>query len=190
MKTLLVASVAVSFTFTFAGHSQSTVQFANTPATAITTNNLQGATGLMSGAGAYRIGLYAGPFGAGEGSLLLVATAANGATPGLFNGGNVAVPFPGGGMVSFQVRAWSAFGGSSYEEALSYAQGGGVPLAHLGKSDLGFFTVGGGPIIIFGNGLGQVGGFELRPVPEPSVWALMICGVLAYGVFSRRLRPC
>lgn len=167
---------------------QGTVDFRNTPTTQISTNDLQGHSGLTQGAGNYRMGLYWGPFGTAEGSMTLAQLEPNLATPGLFGTGSlVPIPFPGGSQVSFQVRAWSAAAGNSYEEALSYALGGGSPTAYLGKSTTGSFTVGTGTVVIFGTGPGQVGGFVLSPIPEPGTWVLLGVG-LAFFAWNRGRR--
>jgi len=167
-----------------ATHGQGTVDFRNSPSTPITTNNLQGATGLISGAGNYRFGLYVGPFGSSAGSLTLVGLGTNGATAGQFNGGSgVIAGFPSDTQVSFQVRGWSSFAGSSFEQALTYATGANMPLAYLGQSTLGFFTTpSSGSVIIF------VGGFELAPIPEPSAFVLSLLGLsLLGGLRLRRI---
>lgn len=161
------------------GRGQGTIDFRNTPSTPITTNNLQGTSGLISGAGNYRFGLYVGPFGSSGGSLTLVGLGTNGAIAGQFNGGSgVIAGFPSGTQVSFQVRGWSSFAGNNYDQAFTYATGGNLPLAYLGQSTLGFFTVpNSGSVIIFGTGPGQVGGFELTPIPEPSTYVLSLFGL-------------
>jgi hypothetical protein len=112
----------------------------------------------------------------------------NGAVAGLFDGGNVTVPGAQlGAQFTFQVRGWSSFSGPSYESALLFAQGSGVPLTYAGQSTLGFFTVpNSGSIPIFGTGPGQVGGFELQPVPEPGAWLLGVLGLSLLAAFTRR----
>lgn len=168
------------------GRGQGTVDFRNTLSTPITTNNLQGTSGLISGAGNYRFGLYVGPFGSSGGSLTLVGSGINGTIAGQFTGGSVVAGFPPDTQVSFQVRGWSSFAGNSYEQASIYATGGNLPLAYLGQSMLGSFTVpSSGSVILFGTGPGQVGGFELSPIPEPSTFILSVVGLLLLG--GRRL---
>ncbi len=159
---------------------QGTVTFANTPTTTISTNNFY-FNGVMSGAGNYSFGLYLAPFG--NSPSMLVATTTNGPFPGLFNGGSVApVGFGVGSQVFFQVRGWSIYAGSSYEQALQNALNGGTAIL-LGESSLGFFTVpASGSVPIFGTGPGQVGGFTLAPlVPEPSAFILGLMGFLFLG---------
>lgn len=171
-------------------HGQGAVEFHNTSSTPITTNNIfTGTTGLMSGPGNYRFGLYVGPLGSSPGSLTLIGSATNISVPGLFGtSGNIVVPpLPGGSQVSFQVRGWSSFSGNSYEQAFAYAVGGNVPFAYLGQSTMGSFTVpSSGSVIIFGTGPGQVGGFELTPVPEPSAYALSLLGLSLFGAWRLR----
>ena len=139
---LLLVSAANSF-------GQGTVVFQNTasPAFNLTTNNGLGtAPGPISGAGAYRIGLYASVnTNATAGSLALVGLATNvAALPGKFNGGGGFIlpnGFPTGTPIVFQLRGWSFAGGTSFEEALVSSAGN----VALGVSPLGVTTPGHGP---------------------------------------------
>jgi hypothetical protein len=173
--------------------AQGVVDFQNTGTTQITTNSFTGATGPTLGAGNYLFGLYVGPFGSPLDSLSPVGSAANISLPGLFgtSGNFVNVAFPPGTQVSFQVRGWSTFAGSSFEQANAYAAGANFPIAYLGVSAPGFFTVpSSGSVVLFGTGPGQVGGFELTPIPEPSFRALGLLAVLTlYIGFFRRNEP-
>jgi hypothetical protein len=185
MAVLCLAYVTVGALTTSA---QSTIDFRNTAGTAISTNDLAGHSGLISGAGNYLFGLYMGPFGSNPDALLLSGLTANGSTAGLFGtaGNPVPIGFPVGSQVSFQVRGWSGFAGSSYESALAYATGGNLPLAYLGTSTPGSFTVpASGSVIIFGSGPGQVRGFELTPIPEPSAAMLGVLGLGLLGLCAR-----
>lgn len=170
--------------------AQSTIDFRNTVGTPISTNDFQGNTGLISGAGNYLFGLYLGPFGNSADTFLLSGLAASSSTAGLFGtlGNPVPIGFLVGAQVSFEVRGWSSFAGNTYEQALAYAIGGNSPPAYLGKSAPGSFTVpSSGSIILFGTGPGQVGGFQLTPIPEPSTTVLGLLGVLTlYIGLSRK----
>ena len=162
--------------------AQGVVDFHNTGTTQITTNSLTGATGPTSGGGNYLFGLYVGPFGSPLNSLSPVGFATNISLPGLFgtSGNFVNVGFSAGTPISFQVRGWSTFAGNSFEQATAYASGANFPNAYLGVSAPGFFTVpSSGSVVLFGTGPGQVGGFQLTPIPEPSTTALGLLGMLA-----------
>ena len=155
----------------------------NAPTNSITTNGL-GGNGPISGAGNYRFGLYVGSPGSPAGSFSLVGLAVNGDVPGMYPGQNSIIPPPiGGGTIAIQVRAWSAFAGFSYEEALSYALAGNNPIAFLGQSTVDTYTIG-SPIPY------RPAAFELTPVPEPSTFALLIAGAgtLLFAIRRRQLR--
>ena len=170
--------------------AQGVVDFHNTSTTQITTNSLTGAIGPTSGAGNYLFGLYVGPFGSPLNSLSVVGLAANSSLPGLFgmSGNFIAAGFPAGTQLSFQVRGWSSFAGNSFEQANTYTAWANFPIAYLGVSAPGSFTVpSSGSIVLFGTGPGQVGGFQLTPIPEPSTTLLGLLGVLmVYKGFARR----
>jgi len=167
--TLLILSGYLSALPSF---GQGTVNW-NPPSSPITTNNLQGSTGPISGAGQYLFGLYVGNLGDPESSLTLVRVTTNALATGTFSPvNNVLLPgFPNGQQITFQVRGWSSFAGPSYASARAYALGGGDPLAYLGQSALGNYLIGSpGPL--------QSGAFVLTPVPEPSTAALGVVGLL------------
>jgi len=175
--TLLILS---GFLFALPSFSQGTVNWAS-PSSPLTTNNLQGSNGSISGAGQYRFGLYIGALGTPESSLTLIAVTTNALVSGAFSPvNNVLVPFALGQQITFQVRGWSSFAGLTYESALAYALGGGDPLAYLGQSALGIYPIGApGPL--------QSPTFVLTPVPEPSAVLLGMAGLLlALLVGSRR----
>ncbi len=166
---------------------QGTVAWANTPTTLITTNDGQGLSGLMTGAGNYEFGLYVGPLASDSGSLSLVAVATNGTIDGRLAASSLALPgFSAGTQLSFRIRGWSAFAGTDYDSALNFGLAGQNPVAYLGQSDSGFFTVpNSGSIPLFGQGAGQVRGFELTPVPEPGAVTFTIIG---FGVLTLMLQ--
>jgi hypothetical protein len=176
------------------GRAQGVVDFHNTGTTQITTNSFSGATGPTIGSGNYLFGLYVGPFGSSMSSLSPVGLTTNISLPGLFgtSGNFLATGFPPGTQLSFQVRGWSSFAGNSFEQAYAYASGAISPIAYLGVSAPGFFTVpSSGSVILFGTGPGQVGGFSLTPIPEPSVALLGLLGGVAFftGSLRRKKRP-
>jgi hypothetical protein len=173
--TLLILS---GFLISLSSFGQGTLSWVP-PGSPIATNNLQGSSGSISGAGQYRFGLYIGSAGAPESSLTLVALTTNALAIGTFSGvNNVFTPFANGQQITFQVRAWSAFAGATYESALAYALGGGDPLAYLGQSPAGNFVIGSpGPL--------QSGTFVLTPVPEPSAVLLGVTGGLLILLVSR-----
>lgn len=189
MKKLVLIAALVGLTSSAFAQS---VVFANTASAAfkLTTNNAAGtASGFMSGANGYRIGLYAQEgLNHPESSLVLVGLATNAAPAALagnFNGGNpffLPSPYAAGDSITFQIRAWAFSGGLSYEEA--FANG-----AAAGRSALGFTSLGGGtvfPGVLFGTAAGQVGSFTIAPVPEPSSIAIGLLGLGAIALFRRR----
>jgi hypothetical protein len=192
-KLLCIIYLSAAALVGMAAKAQGVVDFHNTGTTQITTNSLTGATGPILGAGNYLFGLYVGPFGSPLNSLSPVGLATNVSLPGLFgtSGNFVNAGFPAGTQLSFQVRGWSTFAGNSFEQANAYAAGANFPIAYLGVSVPGFFTVpGSGSVVLFGTGPGQVGGFQLTPIPEPSTTVLGLLGVLTlYIGFSRRKGP-
>jgi MYXO-CTERM domain-containing protein len=192
-KLLLLAALAG----TVAGvYGQGSVVFNNTASAAynVTTNDAFGGNaGLMSGAGRYRVGLYASTdLLAGAGSLSLVGLSTNIGIAGKFSGGSPFVlpnGYPTGTPIRFQLRGWSFAGGLSYEEAVTASLGDPLNIA-LGTSALGTTTPGGGPTppgALFGTAPGQLtSGFVVAPVPEPSSIALGLLGLGAIALFRRR----
>jgi len=190
MKKLLLAIALLAAVVT--AYGQGRVNFSNGSTTAITTNDNSGGVGQISGAGNYYFGLYLGPSGSSESSLTLVLLATNTALSGRLSGGNPAplpAPWASGASpdptypLTFQIRGWSASAGLSYEAAQSAAG------AFAGKSALGSVSPTSTPTAaaaLFGTGAGQVGGFVLTPVPEPSTIALGLLGLGAVALFRRR----
>jgi hypothetical protein len=182
-KLLTVLTLLVAHTMCLA---QSDIHFGNTLTTLLMTNDNVGPIGPISPASDYRIGLYIGSFTADPGSLSIVAAAFNSSTPGRFEGGNVLAPFSPGVQLSFEVRAWSAFAGNSYEEAITF--GANNPGVLAGISGLGSFTLpASGTVELFGTAPGQVGGFVLTPVPEPSTWLIALAAGMLL-LFRRQAR--
>jgi len=201
MKTflLLVSILVVSFS----AFGQGRVSFRNTASTSYylyTNNALMTSSGWISGANAYRIGLYASTsVGASESSLTLIGLATNSAAlPGRFLGPNpYALPaqFVAGSPITFQLRAWSFAGGLTYEEALVAAAADPLNVA-TGTSPLGTVTPTAVPspaAELFGTNPGQLSsGFCIGCIPEPSTHTLASLGAVALLLFSRharRLKP-
>jgi hypothetical protein len=181
--------------------AQGTVAFHNTasPGYRFWTNNWQGnVSNLISGADAYRIGLYGSTdLAASEGSLVLLALATNApsaALAGYFNGGS-ALPLAGlsvGTAIRFHLRAWSLSAGANWSEASITAAQDPYSLG-MGTSPLGSTVLGGGiipPGALFGTSPGQLsrGFMILHPelVPEPSLGALAFLGAVTGFLFLRR----
>jgi hypothetical protein len=181
MKRTLLFAVVLLLSLTGA-FGQGTLIFNNNASAAynLYTNNPSGTgPGLLSGAGRYRVGLYASTnLSATAGSLELVGLGTNTALAGKFNGGSAFVlpnGYPTSQQIVFQLRAWSLSAGLSYAE--------------LGTSPLGMTTPGGGLIqagALFGTSPGLLPtGFVLN-IPEPSTIALGLLGLGAIALFRRR----
>ena len=196
MRTWLV--ICVLMLLTAQAFPQGQVDFSNTSSTRLSTNVFQGHTGFTTGVNAYRIGLYIAPEGTTDPNVfsLMGPTAVNrtGSGDGLFNGNRgdgffFNISNNSGQTIAFQVRAWSYFAGSTYEEALLYA---GPETVYAGSSTIGYTTPATGAALapnLFGTTPGTVGGFTLTPIiPEPSTWALIVvaAGVLWCAARTRR----
>jgi hypothetical protein len=191
MKKLLLLCVSMLAVVT--AYGQNRVALANTSTTLITQTNQQtGATGNISGAGNFRFGLYVGDVGTAEGSLQLVGLGTNTALAGRFSGGNpfaISAPLGDGRQLTFQVRGWSLAAGSTYEQAAAAAVNNADVNIFFGVSSLGTVTPTASPnpaAALFGTGAGQIGGFQLTNVPEPSSIALGLLGLGAIALFRRR----
>jgi len=106
-------------------------------------------------------------------------------TGGYFIGGTVdvnSIPPVGGGWAWLQVRAWDARLGATFEDAAAGGLGG------YGESAL-FYAKGSDPFLPDGQLPGHLIGlqsFNLLPeVPEPSTWALLVCGGLGFWLAAR-----
>jgi hypothetical protein len=198
MKTFLALASTLATATTLL--AQGRVQFANTSTTLITTNTLlQGASGPMSGAGQYVVGLFMGQAGSGFASLQPVAYATNAFLAGRFSGGaNLVLPAPydGSTAVAFQVRAWSANLGYTWAEVthtLATAPPCWPPATSFaGSSAIGSVLPATGiatSSVLFGTGAGQISGFAMYDFvcPEPATAALAGAG-LAGLLFARRRR--
>jgi len=91
--------------------------------------------------------------------------------------------FNSGTSVNFIIRAWqSSTGGADWAAARP-------GLTFLGTSALGTAILGGGAFplpVAFGTGAGQIGGFNVVPIPEPSSMALAGLGAASLLLFRRR----
>jgi hypothetical protein len=194
MKRTLLFAVVLLLSLTGA-FGQGTLIFNNNASAAynLYTNNPSGTgPGLLSGAGRYRVGLYASTnLSATAGSLELVGLGTNTALAGKFNGGSAFVlpnGYPTSQQIVFQLRAWSLSAGLSYAEALAAAAVNPLNV-ELGTSPLGMTTPGGGLIqagALFGTSPGLLPtGFVLN-IPEPSTIALGLLGLGAIALFRRR----
>jgi hypothetical protein len=158
-----------------------------------TNNTTLTASNLMSpSAGIYTFGLYVGAVSTPEGSLELVGTVGNGGLqPGYFSGANpfqLPAPYGPGTPINFQIRAWSAWAGANWNEALATSAANPSSVA-LGQSTIGTVTPGSTPPApLFGTTAGLLSrGFEVSlPIPEPSSIALGLLGVGAMVLFRRR----
>ena len=169
--------------------AQGTIHFANTASTTLSTNSgpvpppgqAPNVTGLISGAGNYNIGLYIAPQGTTDpAAFSFLVVAQNGAIPGRFDGGQIVIPGNTGQNIAFQVRAWRSSDGPTFE---SNPTG-----TYRGVSTIGLVTPALGGTEIFGTGPGQVGGFVLGNVPEPSTYALVVLGLGMGSLFLRGQR--
>ncbi len=193
--------------FTVSTFAQGTVNFSNNTLTRLYTNTLEfgqppNLVGQMAGPGQYRIGLYIAPAGTTDPNAfsLVGPTTLNSLTPGLFNGnpsgGFFVVPGNTGQPIAFQVRAWQASAGSSYES-------GPCCGVYRGASAIGSVTPATGVVLtpnLFGAAPGQVGGFALCPqtpettgpcvIPEPSsAWLALLGAAVGCGMLRLRFRP-
>ena len=195
MKKLLLAGAALLCVAT--AYGQGRVAFLNNSTTPISTNttSIGGASGPTSGAGNFYFGLYVGTLGTPSNALTLNILATNSGIAGRLTGGSPAplvAPHADGTTypLTFQIRGWSAAGGTSYEAAL-LAQATN-PNILTGASILGQVTPTFAPVVqaaLFGtSGGGLVPGFALAPggVPEPSSIALGLLGLGAIALFRRR----
>jgi hypothetical protein len=196
MRALFVLALSLGAAVATLGQGTIIIGNSGSPNYRLWTNNASGtASNLMSGGG-YGIGFYVSTnLGASAGSLELVGVTTNSASPaqaGYYFTGPLILPngYPGGGAITFQVRAWSRAGGLSYAEALLAAGSDPLNIA-LGVSPLGTVTLGNGigpTPSIWGTGPGQLShGFEIRPIPEPSIMALGVLGLGAIALFRRRM---
>jgi len=185
IKTLLLGAAIT--TMAAVGYSQGTVSF-GTFQFAPATNTVLGAR-VPTGAG-YLAQLYYGGATATEAQLISVTNAPANFAPvaGFISAGTrytQAGVLGGGAPGTFQIRAWTAALGSSYEAALVEYHNPSSPLygtAVLGNSQLFNVTTGnpnGSPPTSPALIPNTLPGWNLVPVPEPSVIALGALGLAA-----------
>jgi hypothetical protein len=177
--------------------SQGSIQFANFVVPNLVSNSI---TGRPVEAGTkFQVALYFAPDGVvDEEEFVQLGPSVGFVEPGRFAGGTREVPgVDGGAYAMFQVRAWEAAFGSTYEEAISNRNPQGGRLALAGETGImrvqpGFGTLPPAPLV-GGNVEAVVGaplreGFILTVVPEPAPALLWLIGMGALAVYaSRRL---
>lgn len=187
MKKSIIAMVA-AVAFAASSYGQGTVAFNNAAGSLVT----YGPGGPNAGGSSLAVGnqillgLYWGAAGSTEAQLVQIGgTTTIAPSAGRYSGGQrtTGVATAPGATAVFQVRAWSASMGATYEEALTAAGG------YRGTSTLFSSTTGGvgspaSPAVPLSL---TVPGFSVAfiPVPEPSVVALAVLGVGAL-LFRRR----
>ena len=191
-RLLILATLFIAISLSAQPATMSFYNSANFP---LWINNGSGTgSNLMSGANAFRIGLYLSRgTNQTESMLGLFRMTTNLAgLPGMFNGGypRFSSDYSHGDYVTFQIRAWSLSAGTTYEEASLAAVSN--PNVLLGRSDLGytFLVQDQVPRPLFhptAPGLLR-SGFEIGPVPEPSSWALFGLGSVVVWMIGRRRR--
>jgi len=194
-KLAVIASLGL---FAVATYGQGTVSFANGAPTAV--SNILTGVRVVAGT-TFRVALYyhveqaTAPTsadidaGLSQGRAAIVySTNFNTPSAGQFNAGSRTTPAAPGADAWFQVRAWEAAFGATYEQAVNAAPQGGR-LALAGTSNVIRVTTGGvgsppsNPGSLVNSGLL---GFYIVPVPEPSVLGLGIIGIGALFLLRRR----
>ncbi|HLH57293.1 MAG TPA: PEP-CTERM sorting domain-containing protein [Verrucomicrobiae bacterium] len=182
LSVLLVSIVLLSRTLL----AQGTVNFFNSDSTLISAGAPGQGVPITSPAGSYFFGLLLAPPGTTDPSHFsftgIYATNVGGAFPGRISGGTD-VRVPGWiefGTMSFFVAGWSASLGHDWQQ--TWINGAFGTSGFFGQSAIatgmasGPTTPPNPPYNLFGGGTGIQTGFDLLPVPEPSVWALVVAG--------------
>ena len=190
MKKLAIMAAAVFATVNI--YAQGTVNFSNIGGGGIT-NGLTGARVIVGAT--FMVQLYYSPdsVNAPTDDLLmpLSGVATIGPIAGIFSGGARTAPVtPPGANAWFQVRAWEAAFGTSYEAALANSQAIGGRLALTGKSNT-FKVNTSDPTIVPAETAANLiaaglQGFTINAVPEPSVIGLGLLGAGALLLLRRR----
>jgi hypothetical protein len=195
MKNLIltITALATLFAATISSYGQGNVVFANN---SLSINKIYDSYGRATfGTNTFRFGLYMGPQGSDEAQLVLVATAVNAPsasstspTAGVFNGGNpftLPAQYQAGTTYAFQIRAWTYADGLSYEAAINSGDSG----LEAGTSLLGYVVPTSTPLgaaPLFGTSAGQISGFQMPIIPEPTTLALGGLGAAGLLFFRRR----
>ena len=195
MKKLLTIAALVGITSLSFGQGQ--LNWNNTAGTLITVDGVSmPANNPVSTATTYNFGLFfapagtAAPTGINDPNWQTVAAYAQNSTSaagaGRFqNPGQATIPgYAGGTSIAFVIMGWqSTSGGADWAAAKN-------GLTAFGMSSLGSVaSLGGGPIPIpsaFGLGAGQVGGFNITTIPEPTSIVLAGLGAASLLMFRRR----
>jgi len=156
--------------------AQGTIVFANNPLAPV----LDGRTANLDPAGPdITVGFYySTDLSATQDALLLAATTPI-FTAGLFNGGSLALPIPGGALVLVEIRGWTG-GFGSYEDALTMSG----PNDGVGRSGL-LNPMAAGDDLVFDGGLQSF----VVGIPEPSTGALGLLGAGLVLWHRRRNSP-
>lgn len=191
MKKLAIMAAAIFATVNI--FAQGTVNFSNIGGGGIT-NSLTGARVIVGTT--FMVQLYYSPDQANapaDDLLMPLAGVANiGPIAGIYSAGVRTAPVtPPGASAWFQVRAWEAAFGTSYEAALANSQSVGGRLALVGKSNT-FKVNTSDPTLIPPEAAANLvaaglQGFLITPVvPEPSVIGLGLLGAGALLLLRRR----
>jgi hypothetical protein len=176
--------------------SQGRVQLSNFTAPNLVTNGLTGRPVPVGTT--FKVALYFAPDGVvDEAEFIQLGDSAGFAPePGYFNGGSREVPgVTGGAYAMFQVRAWEAAFGSTYEEAVSNPNPQGGRRALAGKTGImrvqpGWDTRPSTPLVgstaepVVGAPLRD--GFILTVVPEPTPALLGLIGMAGLAAYAWR----
>lgn len=183
MKTLFFSFLlATSCCSTLFGQGFIAFQNTTSPDTRIYTNDF-GQFGPTDGANNYAIALYMAPAGTTDYSssswqLIVTSTNRTGSFRGLFTAYNpLQLPsqYLAGTTYATRVEGWDLWSGDTLR--------GGSPIGSITPSGPS------GPFPnVFGIGPGQVGGFTLIFIPEPSCIALLTSGGLIAAAFYRKRR--
>ena len=189
MKSILLSVLSLACV---TGFSQSTIDFSNNASAPISTNSVYGgpATGLTAAIpNSYYYALFAAPpsvtsvFGTvlTDPNWIFTGAYATNTGVGLFRGGMAIIGQP---SASFSVIGWSSNVGTTVAAVQSWLLNP-APAGHFGQSVVAANYTIGGPVPLFGNGLGQIHGFtlEIQQVPEPS---LLLPAAAAALAFRRR----
>jgi hypothetical protein len=215
MKTVIAIALSIAAVCASHGQGTVNFSAGASASTRIVTNNFSGGpiTGQISGAGNYYFALFVAPSTTGtnyslsasldptlSGFTFFGAYGTNTAAPGRFTGNpttdDVAVPGYGAGTsADFVVVGWSANIGADWNSFRTWWNNGSPSDTSHGSfvwAGHSFVAegvqLGGGlipPGTIFGAGTGQIPGFGLYMIPEPSIPTLVGVVITAVIMFRR-----